>query len=308
MNKRYKVHADFRLAGLIHAPTDTVGISSLNYLNTRGIERLELDEEIELIHYEIPRPTGEMMKVYVVKPALAEGSLPCMIHYHGGGFMLKASPLLIKNMADYAKRIHCVVVIPDYRLLPDHPFPAGFDDAYNTLMWVYKESHIIGIDRNRLVIAGDSAGGALAAGTVLKARDVEGPKILMQLLLYPVTDYTQSSKSMKLYWDAPVWNAKKNNKMWSQYLPQEATPLIRYASPLSADSFKDLPPAYIEVAEFDCLRDEGIALAEAYKRENNHVTLVQVDGGVHGYDNFLTSTYVDQFVDRRIELLKKVFA
>lgn len=308
MNKRYKVHSDFRMASLIHAPTDPIGVGSLNYLNTRGIEHLELDEDVELIHYELPRPSGDWMKVYLLKPSGASEGLPCMIHYHGGGFMLKASPLLIKNMADYAKRINCVVVIPDYRLIPDHPFPAGFDDAYNTLLWVYNESHIIGVDKERIVVAGDSAGGALAAGTVLKARDSEGPRILLQLLLYPVTDYTQSSHSMKEYWDAPIWNAKKNNKMWSMYLSEEATPLVHYASPLCGDSFKNLPPAYIEVAEYDCLRDEGVALAEAYRRENNDVTLVQVDGGVHGYDNFLNSAYVDQFVDKRIALLKKVFA
>lgn len=307
MNKRYKVHSDFRLAGLIHAPTDPVGLSSLNYLNTRGIEHLELDEDVELIHYEIPRMTGEAMKVYLIKPVEATGQLPCVIHYHGGGFMLKASPLLIKNMADYARRINCAVVIPDYRLIPEHPFPAGFDDSYNTLMWVYNEGASIGVDRERIVIAGDSAGGALAAGTVLKARDEQGPKILMQLLIYPVTDYTQSSESMKLYWDAPIWDAKKNNKMWAQYLTEEGTPLIRYASPLNGGRFENLPPTYIEVAEYDCLRDEGIALAEAYRGEMNDVTLVQVDGGVHGYENFLNSVYVDGFVDRRIELLKQVF-
>ena len=307
MNKRYKVHSDFRLAGLIHAPTDPVGVSSLNYLNNRGIEHLELNDDVELLHYEIARSSGEAMKVYLLRPVSAKENLPCIIHYHGGGFMLKASPLLIKNMADYARRINCVVVIPDYRLIPDHPFPAAFDDAYDTLMWVYNENSTIGVDPKRLVISGESAGGALAAGTVLKARDEQGPKILMQLLLYPVTDYSQSSESMKLYWDAPIWDAKKNNKMWAQYLTEEGTPLIRYASPLYGGCFENLPPTYIEVAEYDCLRDEGIALAEAYLAEKNDVTLVQVDGGVHGYENFLNSAYIDEFVDRRIELLKHVF-
>lgn len=308
MNKRYKVHSDFRLAGLINAPTDPIGIISLNYLNTKGIERLDLNGDVELIHYELPRTTGETMKVYLIKPVETTELLPCVIHYHGGGFMLKASPLLIKNLADYARHVQCMVVVPEYRLIPEHPFPAAFDDAYNTLMWVYDQGASIGVDNHRIVIAGDSAGGALAAGTVLKARDEQGPKIRMQLLIYPVTDYTQSSESMRLFWDAPIWDAKKNKKMWSQYLTEEGTPLIRYASPLSAECFKNLPPLYIEVAEYDCLRDEGIALAEAYRNEENHVTLVQVDGGVHGYDNFLNSPYVDQFLEGRIEMLKQVFA
>lgn len=307
MQKRYQVHPDFRLASLIHAPTDPIGINALNYLNTRGIERMDVGQELMMGQLTFQGSDNEEVNAYLIQPKKRGAPLPCIIHYHGGGFMIKASPLLIRNMADYARRINCAVVIPDYNLLPNHPFPKAFNEAYDTLTWVHDHADDIGIDAKRLVISGDSAGGALAAGVTLKARDLSGPEILFQILLYPVTDYTQSSESMKSYGDAPVWDAKKNHKMWELYLTNKDEPMIGYASPLHHKNFEGLPPTYIEVAEYDCLRDEGIAYGEALKTAGNQVEINELAGGVHGYENFLNSSYVDTYVDRRIEILKRIF-
>ena len=307
MHKKYLVHPDFKLANLIHAPTDPVGVNALNYLNSRSIERLDLGDDIRVENYEVVTKHNTGLPIMVLSLKNVDEHLPCLICYHGGGFMLKASPILIKNMAEYVRRIHCVVVIPDYRLLPEHPFPNAFNDAYETLEWVSDNGANLGINPSIIALQGDSAGGALAAGVALKARDDKGPLISLQLLIYPVTDYQQKSESISKYWDAPVWDAKKNIRMWTQYLTVETQPLLGYASPLHAADHHNLPETYLEVAEYDCLRDEGLAYGKVLESSGNRVKTNEVKGGVHGYDNFMNSTYVDGFVDQRIELLKEVF-
>ncbi len=309
MKKNYQVHPDFKLANIIHAPTDPVGVTALNYLNQRGIERIEPGTKLTIETIEIQSKDGTFFEAYLIRYKNSQGLLPCYIHVHGGGFMLKASSVLVKNMMEYAERLKCSVLLPDYRLLPEFPFPKGFEDVCSAVEWVAKEGHLHGLDAQRMVVGGDSAGGALAAGAAIYARDLGGPKLLGQILIYPVTDYTQSSESLATYWDAPVWDAKKNQSMWEKYLVDELSEvMIGYASPLNCMDLEDLPRAYIEVAEFDCLRDEGIAYANALEAAGNKVILYEVEGGVHGYDNFMNSAHVDTYVNKRIKLLKKLFS
>lgn len=307
MQKKYLLHPDFKFANLVYTPTDLVGIKALNYLNVRSVQHLDLGEDIRVDQHEIVTEHNPGLHIMVLSPQEVSEPLPCVIYYHGGGFMFKASSILIKNMADYVKRLHCVVVIPNYRLLPQYPFPNGFDDAYETLEWVSNNGSTLDIDKDKIVLQGNSAGGALAAGIALKARDNNGPPIALQLLIYPVTDYQQNSDSMNDYWDAPIWDAKKNRRMWTQYLTVVDQPLLGYASPLHALDHHNLPDTYIEVAEYDCLRDDGLAYGRALECSNNKVITNVIEGGVHGYDNFINSRYVDGVIDQRMQLLRKVF-
>lgn len=312
MKQKESLHPDFKYSKYINAPMNIGGVGMMNFMNDKGIDAMDYGEDVQVTTELIESADGARFKVRIIRPCLVEVDnqvmLPCIVHYHGGGFLIKASPLLMKNLIDYAIRLGCIVVMVDYRLGRRHPFPKGFEDAYKALEWVRDNADDLNIDKDRIAIAGDSAGGALAAGVAIRARDEAGPKICFQLLLYPVMDHTQKQASIELYKDAPIWNQRKNKKMWQLYFREGIPDQIGYASPpLNAKSHQGLPPAYIEVAEYDCLRDEGIAYGRALQNCGVDAQVHCLDRAVHGYDNFLNSAYVDTFVDRRIEVLKLIF-
>ena len=140
------------------------------------------------------------------------------------------------------------------------------------------------------------------------ARDRIAPKICFQMLVYPVTDARQITESVKEFVDTPLWNAKLNQKMWQLYLGQGIHSNKEYASPMEAISLANLPGAYIEVAEFDCLRDEGINFAEALKKNGIHVELNRTIGTIHGFEIAEDSEIVRQSVKKRVAALKNAFA
>jgi len=139
------------------------------------------------------------------------------------------------------------------------------------------------------------------------ARDRKAPRICFQMLIYPVTDARQITESIKNYTDTPLWNSRLTKKMWKLYLKDGVPDNREYASPMEAMSFENLPDAYVEVSEFDCLRDEGIAYAEALQKSGVNVELNKTIGTIHGFEIAEKSEIVRESVARRIEALKKAF-
>ena len=139
------------------------------------------------------------------------------------------------------------------------------------------------------------------------ARDRKAPKISFQMLIYPVTDARQITDSIKEFVDTPLWNARQNQKMWQLYLGDQVHRDKAYASPMEATSFDNLPPAYVEVAEFDCLRDEGILFTEALQQSRVAVELNQTRGTIHGFEIAETSEIVKGSLIRRVDALKRAF-
>jgi len=157
-------------------------------------------------------------------------------------------------------------------------------------------------------VCGDSAGGALAAALTLMIRDRSIKKPLFQLLVYPVLDMRMTTGSMKKYQDTPIWNAKLNRKMWILYLPgNQVLDKPEYASPALSASFDNVPKGYIEVNEFDCLRDEAIDYADKLSRSGIEVLLVQTEGTVHGFELNYRSAYTQQIIKTRIDYMNRQF-
>ena len=154
-------------------------------------------------------------------------------------------------------------------------------------------------------MGGDSAGGALAAACALRARDEGGPWLCFQLLVYPVTDCRMETNSMRKYTDSPMWNAVLNRKMWELYLRDEDHGTPQYAAPLLAHDFSNLPPAYVEAEEFDCLHDEGIAYAKALEAAG--VQVEDVRGTFHGFDFFTGKEISKTMVQKRTQALRRAF-
>ena len=250
---------------------------------------------------------GNLISVRVFSPSSKEAQLPCLVYFHGGGFLIPAAPYHWKLANLYALKTPCKVVFVDYRLAPQYPFPTGLMDCYSALQWVDKNAVLLGIDRNRIAIGGDSAGGNLAAAVALMARDRGGVSPCFQMLIYPVTDRRMQTASMQEFSNTPMWNSTLNRRMWELYLPTAPEP-PDYASPMEAPSLEGLPPAYLETAEIDCLRDEGIAYSEALQQAGVPVTLHQTKGTLHGFDMTLHSPIVKVCIEERVKALRNAFS
>lgn len=252
----------------------------------------------------IPTDHKKPINAILYSPKNAKTPLPCVLFLHGGGFVFKGAPHHYALAKEIAEKTGCYVLLPDYRVAPKFPFPAAFFDALSSYRWIVEKGEEYGINVQKTAVAGDSAGGNLAAAICLYARDnaIRPPKA--QLLLYPVTDKRLSSESMRRFYDTPMCNSRDMKKYYAFY-GDAREDMLPYYSPALAKNFADLPAAYIEIAEYDCLRDEGAAYAKALEQGGAAVTLTEAKGAMHGYDIARKSPLVCSLVEKRIEFLKR---
>ena len=230
----------------------------------------------------VPGPADEI-PVQVFVPDAA-GPLPILVFYHGGGWVSGCIETHENACRALANLTPCVVVSVEYRLSPEAKFPAGLEDCYAATSWVAEHGTELGGDPTRLAVGGDSAGGNLAAAVALLARERGGPKIGLQLLIYPVTDYNFETAS---YRDAAEGYGLTQDSMrlfWELYLDSEGDAANPLASVLRAD-LAGLPPAHVITAEYDPLRDEGDAYAAKLKAAGVPVEHVLYPGQIHGFFN-----------------------
>ncbi len=211
----------------------------------------------------IPGPDGAPeIRVRILSiPGEATGR-PGVLDIHGGGFAVGLPAMDDGLNVAIASALNAVVVSVDYRLAPEHAYPAASDDCFTALQWFAANADAFGVDPARIAVVGDSAGGNLAASTVLRARDAGGPAVAFQALLEPELDDRLASESMNgLGQESAIWNLSNAQHSWRYYLAgQDATP---YAAPARMEDLSGLPPTYLTVNELDPLRDEGLAYALA---------------------------------------------
>lgn len=305
--KQYSIHPDLKKYRYFKLPLSPKILPLLNRLNRLSLKHIKTPEECSERSYQIPGYKGDLIDVYVISPKGIETNAPCIIFLHGGAFVLGMSNYHKSLAYEYALKTPCKVIVVDYRLAPDYPFPYGLEDSYAALTWTYEHAGQLGIDVNKIALVGDSAGGCLAAGVTHLAAERGIPQVKYQMLIYPVTDARQQTESIKNYIDTPMWNSKLTEKMWVLYLHCVDPRLFIKASPMEADSFDGLPPAYVEVAEFDCLRDEGIAYAQKLRAFGIEVDLNETKGTIHGFEVAKKSELVKQCIAYRIQKLQKQF-
>jgi acetyl esterase/lipase len=223
-----------------------------------------------------------LVRVYRPK-APASAPRPAVFEIHGGGFVLGDIAMMDAWCQRVAAEIDAVVVSVEYRLAPEHPFPAGVEDCYAALVWTATEAKRLGIDPERIAVAGQSAGGGLAAATALLARDRGGPRLCFQLLEIPELDDRLDTPSMLAFSDTPMWNRPNAVWSWRHYLgPDHKGEVSPYAAPARAENLAGLPPAYISTMEFDPLRDEGILYGLRLLQAGVSVELHSYPGTFHG--------------------------
>ena len=304
---KYNFHHDFKSVEKVEVPLSPFLLPMMNWFLSRMIKAVKPPRDLKRTIRKIPGYQNGMIDLTIFEPRESHKELPCLIYFHGGAFVLQASTYHIHLLSEIALQVPCKVIFVDYRLAPKFAFPTGLEDCFAAYRWVCENSKSLGIDKDRIAVGGDSAGGALAAAVTLMARDRKTTRICFQMLVYPVTDARQITESMRNFVDTPLWNSKQNRKMWRLYLKDGVDIKREYFSPVEASSFANLPDAYIEVAEFDCLRDEGINYAECLQKDGVSVELNKTIGTIHGFEIVEGSELVRQSAQRRIAALKKGF-
>lgn len=223
--------------------------------------------------------------VRLYTPREREATVAGLLYIHGGGFTVGDLETEHGLAGEFSRELGIVVVSVDYRLAPEHPYPAGLNDCYAALCWMHANAAGLGIDPARIGICGQSAGGGLAAGLALLARDRQGPAICFQALGIPELDDRLATPSMQLFTDTPLWNLPSAELSWRLYLGDIAagSPGVPvYAAPARATDLSGLPPAYVTAMEFDPLRDEDILYALALLQAGVPVELHTYPGTFHG--------------------------
>ena len=270
---------------------------------------IELDvSDLDIEDRTVPGPPGDPdVAVRVYSPKERAATVPGVLYIHGGGFVTGSIDTEHVNSARLAQALGVVVVSVEYRLAPEHPFPAPLEDCYAALVWLHKESAPLGVDTSRIAVNGGSAGGGLAAGLALLARDRGGPAICFQYLGIPELDDRLDTPSMQRFHDTPMWSRPQAERSWQWYLGDAygADDVSPYAAPARATDVAGLPPAYISTMEFDPLRDEGINYALKLLAAGVSVELHSFPGTFHGSAIVTTAAITRREGAERMTVLRR---
>ncbi|MDA0790623.1 MAG: alpha/beta hydrolase [Proteobacteria bacterium] len=244
--------------------------------------------------HSIPTPDGAVT-VQVYRKSDRKGQ-PAVLWIHGGGYILGSAE--DERARVIAATLDCTVCSVDYRLAPEHPFPAGSNDCYAALEWLFTEADALGIDASRVAIGGASAGGGMAAGLALMNRDKANHTLVFQLLIYPMIDNLHATESGR-YENHPIWNQGTSFNAWEMYLDgtpgEQASP---YAAAARATDLTGLPPAYICVGSEDLFRDEDLEYARALVAANVPTEIAVFPGMYHGGEGFVPQAAVSKRLTR----------
>ncbi len=228
---------------------------------------------------------GMQVTIHITRPQDAKNDAPVFIFIHGGGWVLGDYPTHRRLVRDLVLHSGAVAVFPDYTPSPEAQYPTAINEIYAALQWVSENGKEIGVDSSRLAVAGNSVGGNMAAVMALMDKDKKGPDIKLQLLLWPVTNADFETESYTLFAEERFLTKNMMKWFWDNYLPDTSKRSEIYASPLqtTTERLKGLPPALVQTAENDVLRDEGEAYARKLNEAGVEVTLTRYAGQIHDY-------------------------
>jgi acetyl esterase/lipase len=243
----------------------------------------------------IPGPSGAPdVPVRIYTPANKTATVPGLLYIHGGGFTLGNLDSEHASCLHIVEEVDCVVVSVDYRLAPEHAFPAAPEDCYAALKWMAASAEELGIDPSRIGVRGGSAGGGLCAAVALMARDREEVKLIFQMPLYGCLDdrhITPSSHQMAT--EDMVWGRPVSLRGWQAYLGEDHQGIVSpYAAPARAEDLSGLPPAFLMVGELDLMRDENIEYAMRLMQAGVPTELHVYPGAFHGFEGLVVNAAV----------------
>ncbi|GGG28728.1 hypothetical protein GCM10007304_48230 [Rhodococcoides trifolii] len=236
----------------------------------------------------VPSDDGDTgLQMTVLKPAVGDGPWPLVYFLHGGGMVIGGRHIGLESLLRYAAEGHAVVASLEYRVAPEHPDPTPVNDCYTGLCWAAKNSDLLEIDADRILVSGISAGGGLAAGIALIARDRGFPHLTHQILCCPMLDdrfITHSSRMVAR--ESAVWTSYSNEFGWSALLGDRrgGSEVSEYAAPARSENLADLPRTYIDVSSVEVFRDEDLEYAQRLSQAGVSVDFHLWGGGFHGYE------------------------
>jgi acetyl esterase/lipase len=261
----------------------------------------------------IPGPPGAPeLRLIVVDPAPGHKGRPALLHTHGGGYVARSAALAVNVLQTAAQSCNCVVVSVEYRLAPETRFPGSLEDNYTALRWLYTNADALGVDRKRIAVGGESAGGGHAAALAIAARDRKEIPIIFQLLIYPMLDdRTGSSRPVAPHVGEFVWTAQSNVFGWTSLLgvPAGSPKVPAGAVPARVEDLSGLPPGFIVVGAIDLFVDEDIEFARRLIAAGVPAELHVVPGAYHGYDLLVPKAAVTaRFTEYWTTALRRAFA
>jgi acetyl esterase len=264
---------------------------------------------VEVTDRTVPGPPGGPgVRVRIYRPDRA-GPRPALLYLHWGGYVFGDLDSIHPTALRTADQVGAVVVSVDYRLAPEAPFPAGLEDCHAALTWVAESADELGIDPARIGVAGESAGGGLAAALALLARDRGGPPLCCQVLIYPQLDDRLATVSARTFTDTPKWMRASAVQCWTYYLRGTGNPgddhIPPWAAPARADALEGLPPAFVAVCEFDPLRDEGITYAHRLIQAGVATELHHYPGTFHASLSITDAAVSQRMLADQVDALRR---
>ncbi|MFI1394959.1 alpha/beta hydrolase [Streptomyces sp. NPDC020681] len=260
-------------------------------------EELARGEVFQVEERAVPGPDGAPeISLLICRPTGVRGPVPAVYFTHGGGMIVGDNRMGVTEALDWAEALGLAVVSVEYRLAPEHPHPAPVEDCYAGLVWTAENAEEFGIDPGRILVAGESAGGGLAAALALLARDRGGPDLIGQLLMCPMLDDRNDSVSARQMAGRGVWDRTANETGWGALLGEArgGADVSPYAAPARATDLSALPPAFIDVGSAETFRDEDVAYANRLWQAGGSAELHVWPGGFHGFDLFAPQAALSQ--------------
>ncbi|MET7773424.1 alpha/beta hydrolase [Nocardia sp. NPDC005366] len=276
---------------------------------SRSNEELSRDGAFHVEEILVPGVHGEQISLMVCRPTGIQAPSAAIYYIHGGGMIIGSNRMISDDMLDWATEFDATLISVDYRLAPETPHPGPMEDCYAGLVWVADHAGELGIDPARIVIAGESAGGGLAAATALLARDRQGPAIAAQVLMCPMLDDRNDTPSAIQSEGRGVWHRHANETGWSALLgaARGGPDVSPYAAPARATDLSGLPPALIDVGSAETFRDEAVTYASNIWRAGGQAELHVFAGGFHRYDGLAPQTTVSRDTkDVRVRWLRRI--
>lgn len=291
---------------------DKIGIQSTReyFESLVGSTLLPSDPEVEVYDVYIENPdSGEKdIRMRIYKPVDKVDNMPGIYWIHGGGFLFGVPEQDEAQSIRFAKEVGAVVVAVDYRLAPEHPYPAPLDDSYVGLVWFFEKAESLGVDKNKIAIAGSSAGGNLCAAVTLMARDKGGPELVFQMPLYPMIDDRFITPSSHEEIDIRVWNNTSNLYAWRTYLGDNfgSDKVTKYMAPARETDLSGLPPVYTCVGNLDPFRDDTINYVARLVQAGVPVEFHLYPGAFHAFEIISPESPMSKYaVDEYVRVLKK---
>lgn len=310
------IHVDPELRSLVPALLSPAAQSPL----TR--ETLDASRKLQFAPRPLPKPEwtrrsipglpgAPEVVVYIVAPPAGGMPRPAILHIHGGGYVAGSAQGSLRMAQEFVAALDCVVVVVDYRLAPETPFPGALDDNYAALKWLYGNADDLGVDRSRIAVMGESAGGGHAAMLAIAARDRGELPLLFQALIYPMLDdRTGSTRVVPPHIGTLTWTADKNRFGWTALLGVSAgsADVPAEAVPARVENLKGLPPTFIGVGSIDLFVQEDIEYAQRLIESGVRTELHVVPGAYHGFDIFVPKASVSrQFMSTLQGALARAF-